>query len=702
MSKPKHLVIVESPAKAKTIEKFLGKDYVVKASFGHVRDLPQYKLGVDVEQNFEPSYSTMRDKTKVLKELKTLAKKSDTIYLATDPDREGEAIAWHIQEAIDLEKDKFKRIIFSEITKTAIQGAIHQARQLNMHLVDAQQARRILDRLIGYKLSPILSKKIQRGLSAGRVQSVAVKLICEREAEITAFVPEEYWVLELALTQDKSAPFTAKLIAKDDPKSKLTITNETEAKAVEATINASALAIESITSKPLTRNPYAPFITSTLQQEASRRFNWTTKKTMVVAQQLYEGIQVDEEAVGLITYMRTDSVRIANEALDAARSLIRDTYGSAYCPDKPRLYKAKGQQIQDAHECIRPTYIDFTPKDIKAQLSEDQFKLYGLIWARFISCQMASAKLLSTQVMVKSTHKDGDYFFKATGSQVQFDGFKKVYEEQREDGDAPKADDQRMLPPLDEANPVDKQELLVEQKFTQPPPRYTEASLIKTLEENGIGRPSTYAPTMGTIQDRGYVDKTKRQLSPTDLGVTVNTQLEKFFHDILNVNFTAKLEHELDEIMEGHHDWHDVVSTFYSPFSDLVTVAHDKMEMLKKDKPTDETCEKCGHPMVIKNGRYGEFKACSNYPECKNTQAIVVEVGVDCPDCSKAIVEKRTRKGKVFYGCSGFPKCKFALWDKPLVKDCPHCESKVAIEKNKKEGKMIVCAKCEKDIQSVD
>lgn len=701
-SSNKNLVIVESPAKAKTIEKFLGKDFVVRASYGHVRDLPKYRLGIDIDDSFTPKYSNLKDKAKVIKELKTLANKSLNIYLATDPDREGEAIAWHIKEAINDDNEKFKRIIFSEITKQAVQTAISNARDINYDLVDAQQARRILDRLIGYKLSPILSKKIQRGLSAGRVQSVCVKLICEREKEIQAFIPEEYWVIDTVLMTDTNDAVLARLVAKESPDKPITITNESDARTITDQLNQSQFTVHSVTTRPLTRNPYPPFITSTLQQEASRRFGWSTKKTMIVAQQLYEGISVKNETVGLITYMRTDSVRVADEAITAARSYITSQFGDPYLPDSPRQYKAKGQAVQDAHEAIRPTYITYTPTELKDALSPDQSKLYKVIWERFIASQMTSAQLKSTKIIFKASHKDTLHFLKTTGSQIIFDGFKRVHDETKEDHEQSDEPDSNRLPALTESQSLKLSSTDPQQKFTQPQPRYTEASLIKSLEENGIGRPSTYAPTMSTIQDRGYVIKTQRQLSPTDLGQLVNDKLEHFFHTILDVHFTAQLETQLDEIMVGHHNWTQIVQSFYDPFEKLVTVADEKMEKVNTDKPTDEICDKCQHPMVIKTGRFGEFKACSNYPECKNTQAIVQEIGVNCPDCDSSLIQRKSRKGKVFFGCSAYPKCKFAVWDKPINQACPHCDSTILLEKNTRGTQSLKCVKCEKPIEASD
>ena len=690
----RHLVIVESPAKAKTIEKFLGRSYVVRASYGHVRDLPKTRLGIDIEDNFVPKYIELKDKKTILKELKALAKAAPTIYLATDPDREGEAIAWHVQESLDsIDADKFKRIVFSEITKTSVQRSIEHARDIDRAMVDAQQARRILDRLIGYSLSPILGKKIQRGLSAGRVQSVSVKLICERDAQIAAFVPEEFWIITSTFDLPDDQTLQCQLIAKDDPKNKLEIPNETTARRVESDLNASKFHIDTITIKPIHRQPKPPFITSSLQQEASRWFGWSAKKTMSVAQQLYEGIDIGDETVGLITYMRTDSVRIADEALHAVRGYVEKTYGDKYL--NPRAFKTKGN-AQDAHEAIRPSYVTHPPDRIDTYLSADQKKLYRLIWNRFVASQMTACELESTQILVKT---DTNYYLKANGSRIVFDGFKKVYEEKTEEDTH---SDNQQLPKLSEQQTLDLNAVLATQKFTQPPPRYTEASLIKTLEQEGIGRPSTYAPTMSTIQDRGYVDKNGRQLISTELGQIVNTKLGEFFDDILNVKFTANLENQLDEIMSGGHDWHAVVRSFYDPFSKQISIADAQMEKVNRDKPTDLDCENCGSPMVIKTGRYGEFTACSNYPECKTilkTPKTVVSTGIHCPECTKnnlenPIVERKTRRGKIFFGCSGYPKCTFALWDRPIQHACTECDSTIILEKVKKDTKTWQCMRC--------
>lgn len=691
----KYLVIVESPAKAKTIGKYLGKDFEIRASFGHVRDLPDKKLGVDIKHNFEPTYINMKDKQKVLTELKEKAKSKDIIYIATDPDREGEAIAWHIKEAIEANDDKVRRIVFHEITQKALKHAIEHSRDIDFHLVDAQQARRVLDRLIGYKLSPILSKKIRRGLSAGRVQSVAVRLICDREKEILSFIPKEYWVLEgdFIPNKQKKDSFKAKLFAKDTPKNAYEITTEKEAHAVLGLLQQASYAIHDIKTTALTRNPYPPFITSTLQQEASRKLNWSAKRTMMVAQQLYEGVDVDGESLGLITYMRTDSVRIADEAAQAAKQVILKDYGNDYLPKFKRTFKQK-KGIQDAHEAIRPTYVDKTPKSLSGKLPADMLKLYTLIWQRFLASQMSSAELESTTVILDGSAKNsGHYFLKATGSVVKFDGFTRLYSESKDDQDD--QDNEPKLPKLTTDTPVALKDMTAEQKFTQPPRRYTEATLVKALEEQGIGRPSTYAPTLSVIQDRGYVKKEKKNLFPTDLGMTVNDQLLKFFDNIVDVTFTAHMEDQLDAIIEGKHPWQDVVGEFYFPFEGLLKNANDNMEKLKQDKPSDEICDKCGKPMVIKTGRFGEFLACSGFPECRNTKPLAANLNVSCPECGSAMVEKRSKKGKLFYGCSAFPKCQFATWDKPVAQKCPNCNYPILLEKTTRDKKQVIyCKQC--------
>lgn len=677
----KNLVIVESPAKAKTILQYLGDNYLIKASMGHVRDLPTRTLGIDVDAQFAPSYQVLKDKKKLVTELKSLAKKSETVFIATDPDREGEAIAWHIQQALGLSESEVHRIVFNEITKTAVQNAIQNSRSINHHLVDAQQARRVLDRLIGYKLSPILSKKIRRGLSAGRVQSVAVKLICDREKAILAFVPEEYWVLQSQLNTSEGL-LTVTLCAKDSPDEKYSIHDEATATAVAEILRQSTYQIHSIKQSDVSRNPAAPFITSTLQQEASRKLNWTTKKTMMVAQQLYES--------GLITYMRTDSFRISDEAADAAKHYIQTTFGKPYLPTTKKATKqVKG--AQDAHEAIRPSYVDKAPTTLKGELGADEQKLYTLIWNRFIASQMAQAKFKATQILVHTEPKTPSYFLKATGSVMAFDGFMRVYLEGK---DHEEEDSEKTLPPVTEKSSLALKAVASAQKFTQPPHRYSEATLIKEMEERGIGRPSTYSPTISTVLERGYVEKDKKQLIPTDLGKLTDQKLGEFFSEIIDIDFTAEMEKQLDEIMDGKYVWQDVVAKIYSPLVISLKKADAEMEKVNTDKPTDELCEKCNAPMIIKEGRFGAFMACSGYPECKNTKSMTKALDVACPKCKSPLIAKRTKKGKVFYGCQGYPACDFALWDEPLPEPCAACSHPFLIKKVKGRQETILCPSC--------
>jgi DNA topoisomerase I len=679
--KKKNLVIVESPAKAKTILQYLGDNYLIKASMGHVRDLPKRTLGIDVEKQFTPSYQVLKDKKKLVTELKSLAKKSEAVFIATDPDREGEAIAWHIQEALGLPESDVHRIVFNEITKTAVQNAIQNSRTINHNLVNAQQARRVLDRLIGYKLSPILSKKIRRGLSAGRVQSVAVKLICDREKLIQAFVPEEYWVIQAQLTT-KEGPLTVTLCATETPTNKYTVHDENTAQTVTAALEKSTYHIQNIKQTDVSRNPAAPFITSTLQQEASRKLNWTTKKTMMVAQQLYES--------GLITYMRTDSFRISDDAAAAAKTYINDSFGKNYLATVKKAAKqVKG--AQDAHEAIRPSYVDKTPQALKCELGADEQKLYTLIWNRFIASQMAQAKFKATQIMVSTDKDTPPYFLKATGSIMSFDGFMRVYLEGKDHEDE---DPEKTLPPITEKSDLALKAVASAQKFTQPPHRYSEATLIKEMEERGIGRPSTYSPTISTVLDRGYVEKDKKQLIPTALGQLTDEKLGEFFSEIIDIDFTAEMEKQLDDIMEAKYVWQDVVAKIYSPLVVSLKRADAEMEKVNTDKPTDEICDKCQSPMIIKEGRFGAFMACSGYPECKNTKSMTKPLDVNCPKCNSALIAKRTKKGKVFYGCQGYPACDFALWDEPIPEPCPTCQHPFLIKKTKGRQETVLCPGC--------
>lgn len=674
------LVIVESPAKAKTIGKFLGKNYKVEASMGHVRDLPKSQMGVNIEENYEPKYITIRGKGQLLDTIRKEARKADRVLLATDPDREGEAISWHLSHILGLsEKDKC-RVEFHEITKGAIKDALKHPRAINMNVVDAQQARRVLDRLVGYQISPLLWHKIKWGLSAGRVQSVAVKLICDREKEIKDFVPKEYWSL-MARLKSGAKTLDAKLYSVSGEKPVLD--NEAQVDAIMDELKKEEYIVGSVKKQERKKSPYAPFTTSTLQQEAYKKLNFTTKKTMSVAQQLYEGIELKKGGtVGLITYMRTDSVRISEEAQDSAAQYIKDSFGEEYLPEGRRSYKAK-KNIQDAHEAIRPTYADKSPDSIKDSLTSDQYKLYSLIWSRFIASQMADAVYDTVTVDVNA----GRFIFRASGSTVKHMGFLKVYSVEDE------VENSR-IPELEEGRKLSLKELEPAQHFTQPPARFTEASLVKALEENGIGRPSTYAPIISTIIDRGYVEREKKNLMPTELGTVVSDLLKEYFKSILDIDFTADVENKLDKIEEGSAEWKAVIDEFYKPFSQLLQVAEESIDKINIEEPVEETdikCDKCGSNMVIKKGRFGRFLACPRYPECKNTKPLVEELDVKCPKCGKNIVVRKSKKGRTFYGCSGYPQCDFVSWDKPTNEKCPECGS-MMVEKYSKGDKMLKCS----------
>jgi DNA topoisomerase-1 len=636
---------------------------------GHVRDLPKSKLGVDVENKFEPQYVSIPERRDVLKKLKAAASKADVIYLASDPDREGEAIAWHLQESLKL-KDA-KRIQFNEITKTAVTEALENAHEINIDLVNAQQARRVLDRLVGYKLSPLLWRKIKRNLSAGRVQSVAVRLICDREREILAFVPVEYWSITSVLTpKDKEHLFNAKLALKDGEK--LEIHDQQQADDLLKALEGADYTVKHIKKSERKRNPAPPFITSTLQQEASRKLGYGARRTMMIAQQLYEGIELGEHgAVGLITYMRTDSTRVAKEAQEEAREYITKTYGPTYMPDKPRQVARKG--AQDAHEAIRPTSVVRHPDEIKHFLNNDQYKLYRLVWQRFMASQMSPAVFDVVSVDIEAAGMT----FRATGSTVKFQGFMKVYTEGKDDDKVVADEEQPPLPPMVEGQILDLRELLPEQHFTEPPPRYTEATLVKTLEEKGIGRPSTYASIISTIQDRKYVELREKKFFPTELGYIVTDQLVKHFPAIMDVEFTAGVETKLDTVEEGQLDWVQLLSEFYGPFEKDLEEAQEKMERVKiEPKESDQVCPNCGKKMLIREGRFGEFLGCAGYPECKTTAPLTKPVDVKCPTCAEGdIVEKRSKKGKIFYGCNRYPECSWVSWDKPINKKCPQCGS---------------------------
>lgn len=680
-----YLVIVESPAKAKTIEKYLGRKYKVKASVGHVIDLPRSQMGVDVEHNYQPKYITIRGKGPVLQELKTAAKKAKKVFLASDPDREGEAIAWHLAQALGIDENTDCRVVFNEITKDAIVESFKHPRPINRDRVDAQQARRVLDRLVGYNISPILWKKVKKGLSAGRVQSVALRLIIDRENEIREFKPEEYW--SITGTFGKGAKeFTAGYHG--DGKKKVKLPDRASVDKVLGNLKGDEFEVAELIKKERKRNPAPPFTTSSLQQEAARKLNFRARKTMMLAQQLYEGINVGKEgSVGLITYMRTDSTRISDTAKAEASDFIHSEYGKEYSAPGERQTKQKN--AQDAHEAIRPTSVLRTPASLKAVLTNDQLRLYRLIWERFIASRMAPA-ILDT---VTADLVQGDVMFRATGSQVKFPGFMKVYVEGEDD----KTDEkEKMLPPMEKGDVVKSVKIEPKQHFTQPPPRYTEARLVKTLEELGIGRPSTYAPTLDTIQKRGYVSLDAKRFLPTELGEIVHTLVQEFFPEIIDIEFTAEMEKELDSIEEGKNRWGEVIDSFYQDFEKRLKVADEEMEkVVIKDEPAGEDCEKCGSPMVIKLGRYGKFMACSNFPDCRNTKPILKKIGVTCPKCKEGeVVERKSKTKRIFYSCDRYPDCDFISWDKPIARPCPKCNG-MLVEKKLKKGKQIQCADCD-------
>jgi DNA topoisomerase I len=741
----KSLLIVESPTKVNTLKKIVGKDFIIKASVGHLKDLPKKKLGVDVDNNFEPEYITIRGKGKILQELKTAAKKVDTIYLAPDPDREGEAIAHHIgNEVARFTKGKIYRVMFNEITKTAVKEALANPTELNLDRVNAQQARRILDRLVGYKISPILWKKVHRGLSAGRVQSVALRIVCEREREILAFESKEYWSITLDLEGSCKPKFQAKLFKINNEKAE--IGNKEEADKILKDLEGSTLVLESITKKERKRNPSAPFITSSLQQEASRKLNYSPKKTMMLAQKLYEGIKLEKKGtVGLITYMRTDSVRLSDQALGEVRDYIPERYGKEYLPAKPNTYKSK-KSAQEAHEAIRPTDVNLDPNFLKDHLEKDLFRLYQLIWSRFVSCQMVPAVLDTTQFDIKS----GDYLFRSNGSILKFAGFMKVYVESQDDDNTEKTetkDSDRILPALKKGENLNLLEISPEQHFTQPPARFTEAMLVKELEDKGVGRPSTYASIISVIKDRDYIQNEERRLKPVELGFMINDLLVENFPDIMTTAFTAKMEEQLDEVEDGKTEWRDVLHSFYTPFKKDLEEAEKKMKDFKAEvEETDEVCEKCDKPMIIKWGRFGKFLACSAYPDCKNAKDIKkpgtegepetpdevegecdkcnspliikrgrfgkfiacstypdckftkpIGLGISCPEdgCKGEIAPRRTKKGRTFYGCTKYPDCTFTSWDKPKAEACPECKHPFMVEKWKKnEDPSTLCPEC--------
>jgi DNA topoisomerase-1 len=741
----KSLVIVESPSKAKTINKYLGKNFKVAASVGHIIDLPKSRLGVNIEDGFKPQYIKIQGKQKIINQLKEEARSSDKIYLATDPDREGEAIAYHIASILDKNSDEIKRIEFNEITKNAITQAFETPRDIDMARVYSQQARRVLDRIVGYKVSPILWKTVYRGLSAGRVQSVALRLICERELEIRDFKPEEFWTIAIFVQNQAGVPFWARLVKIYNPGTKkfekTAIKNAEEAELHAARIKSSPLLISELTTKRIKKYPSPPFITSTLQQTAARLFKYSTSRIMRIAQQLYEGINIPGKgSVGLITYMRTDSTRISHEALSAARALINTTWGSGYMPEKPQVYRAK-KSAQDAHEAIRPTYLspDFEPAALKAHISADQYKIYDLIWKRFMACQMTPALYDKTTVEIKTEN----YLFTAEGEQLVFDGYLKLYGKNLESMDENEEKQTTVPSGLHKDDALQLKDLEANQNFTKPPPRYTESSLVKELDQLRIGRPSTYAQIISTILNRTYVEKKENKLFATELGETVNTILTRYFPDIINVKFTAEMEEDLDKIADKKYSYEDTMQDFYQPFTQALEKVNAHQESIRADlqketeercdvcgrpmvirwgrngrfiacsgypeckntKPleeesqqpqvSDEKCEKCGNPMLVKSGRFGKFLACSNYPACKTTRAI--PVGVPCPraGCGGMIVERRSKKGKVFYGCNKYPSCDFVSWYKPVKNSCPACANSYLLQKySKVKGNYLECPEC--------
>ncbi len=683
-----NLVIVESPTKVKTIKKYLGKDYKVVATVGHIRDLPSARLCVDIKNDFAPKYSVIKGKEKLVSELKDFAKESDKIYLATDPDREGEAISWHLAYLLDLDLADLDRVTFNEITKNGVTEGMKNPRAIDLDLVNAQQARRVLDRLVGYTLSPFLAKTIRRGLSAGRVQSVAVKIIVDREKEIRAFVPEEYWSIDAKLiAQGSRSVFPASFYG--DKNGEIKVTNKEQADGILASLEKSDFIVDTIKKGKKNRQPSPPFITSTLQQDASRKLGFQARKTMKVAQELYEGVEIEGiGASGLITYMRTDSLRISTEALEQASGYIENRWGDKYLPPKTRVFKSK-KSAQDGHEAIRPTDISLTPQSIEKSLTKDQFRLYKLIWERFIACQMANCVLNTNQATISA----GDYIFKASGHTVHFDGFTVLYEEGKDESEEKSKD----LPNLEVGMPLKVKELLGNQHFTQPPPRFTEASLIKTLEENGIGRPSTYAATISTITSREYVIREAKVFKPTELGEVTTGLMKDKFPDIVNVKFTAGMETELDKVESGEADWIKILHGFYDDFAISVKKAKTEMDGIKielEEDKTDKVCDKCGKPMVVKHGRFGKFIACSGYPDCKNIMKIVKETGVPCPKCDGDIIERKTKRGKIFYGCNKYPNCDFVSWDAPSKEICPICNKNLMEKKGKKEALYCVTENC--------
>lgn len=679
-----NLIIVESPTKTKTIQSILGKDYDVVASMGHVRDLPAAKLNVDVKNNFEPKYAVIKGKEKLVKELKEAAATHDKVYLATDPDREGEAISWHLATLLDLDPKETNRVTFNEITKTGIEEGMKHPHTIDMDLVNAQQARRILDRLVGYRISPFVSQKIRRGLSAGRVQSVALRLIVDREEKINAFKPEEYWSIDAKFTPPASRKAFAAALTSDE-KGKVEIKDKEQSDAYLARLDGATFKVDTVKKGTRRKQPAPPFITSTLQQDASRRLNFQTRRTMKVAQELYEGVNIQGKQIGLITYMRTDSLRISEEARASAADYIKSTYGPEYLPEKPRYFKSRNN-AQDAHEAIRPTDITLTPDDVRGSLTSDQYKLYKLIWQRFLACMMAVCvqNTLKVEIKAEKDGTEGFCLFSASGYSVKFDGFTRLY-----DLDEEKAGS--VLPDLKVGDQVKPKELLGNQHFTQPPARYTEASLVKALEENGIGRPSTYASIISTVLSREYIVRDGKTLKPTELGQAVTKLLEKEFPKFVNTKFTASMEASLDEIADGKAEYIELLQSFYDDLEATLKKAKVDMDGQKIELESDKTdipCEKCGRMMVIKTGRYGRFLACPGYPECKNTKPLIVETAATCPKCGGKVIQRKSRKGYVFYGCNNYPNCDFSTWDVPTEEKCPQCGSSLFKQKGR-----LVCLK---------
>jgi DNA topoisomerase-1 len=697
----KKLVIVESPAKARTLSKILGDDYIVKASLGHVRDLPKSTLGVDVENNFAPKYVVIQQRRKTINELKESAEKTSAIYLATDPDREGEAISWHLIEAAKFNDYKvpLQRVAFHEITREAVEQAFKHPRSIDMNLVDAQQARRVLDRLVGYKLSPLLWKKVQKGLSAGRVQSAAVRIIVDREREIDKFVSTEFWIIEAELTKKITRPqkssFRAQLIGSINGKS-IEIPNKDKAFGLKDALEKSAYTVRSVQAKEIPRQPSPPFTTSTMQQESWRRLHFTAKRTMAIAQQLYEGVHIGEEgSVGLITYMRTDSTNVAASALSETRAFIQSKYGEDFLPPQPRSFKKKGKWAQEAHEAIRPTRIHREPAQIRSYLKPEQIKLYELIWKRMAASQMAAALFHNTTVDIEAKPPEPpiSYLLKTVSSIMKFPGFMSLYSEGKDED----TEEEKVirLPELKEGDKLDLLDIFLNQQFTQPPYRYNEATLIKALEQKGIGRPSTYAPTLSTIQDRGYIYKESGKFRPEEIGIIVNDLLADNFPGILDLGFTAQMEDSLDEIARGKKEWVSVLKGFYSPFDERLQQASENLKRINTDKATDEVCANCGKPMVIKSGRFGKFLACTGYPDCKTTKPLLIKIGIPCPECEKGdrgeLVERISKKKRRFYGCSRYPECKFTIRQKPVPQPCPKC-GKLMV--NYRKGQ-VKCTGCE-------